>query len=115
METGIKSFRNFQDAKTIVVKIGSSTLTHHTGKLDLRQMEQLVRELQDLRNQGKEVLLVSSGAVGAGMGRLGLGKKPRSIPEKQAVAAVGQGILMHMYEKNVCRVWRHRSPGAVDP
>ncbi|GAB4264943.1 glutamate 5-kinase [Thermincola ferriacetica] len=99
METGIKSFRNFQDAKTIVVKIGSSTLTHHTGKLDLRQMEQLVRELQDLRNQGKEVLLVSSGAVGAGMGRLGLGKKPRSIPEKQAVAAVGQGILMHMYEK----------------
>lgn len=93
------SFRNFQKAKRIVVKVGSSSLTHQTGKLDLQQIESLVRQLQDLRNQGKEVVLVSSGAVGAGMGKLGLAKKPRTIPEKQAVAAVGQGILMHMYEK----------------
>lgn len=83
----------------IVVKVGTSTLTHATGKLDLRQIEKLVRELADLMNQGVEIVLVTSGAVGAGMGRLGLSKRPRSLREKQAVAAVGQGILLHMYEK----------------
>ncbi len=83
----------------IVVKVGTSTLTHPTGKLDLRQMEKLVRELADLANQGKEIILVSSGSVGAGMGRLGFSKRPRNLREKQAVAAVGQGILLHMYEK----------------
>ncbi len=91
--------RNFQNVSRIVVKVGSSTLTHPTGKLDLHQMDLLVRELQDLRNQGKEVVLVSSGAVAAGVGKLGLPKKPKTIPVKQAVAAVGQGILMHLYEK----------------
>ncbi|MFA5535843.1 MAG: glutamate 5-kinase [Bacillota bacterium] len=83
----------------IVVKVGTSTLTHPTGKLDLRQMEKLVRELANLANQGKEIILVSSGSVGAGMGRLGFGKRPRNLREKQAIAAVGQGILLHMYEK----------------
>lgn len=83
----------------IVVKVGTSTLTHATGKLDLKQIEKLVRELADLMNQGKEIVLVTSGAVGAGLGRLGFSKKPRSLREKQAVAAVGQGILLHMYEK----------------
>lgn len=83
----------------IVVKVGTSTLTHSTGKLDLRQMEQLVRDLADLANQGKKPVLVSSGAVGAGLGRLGFTKRPRTLREKQAIAAVGQGILLQMYEK----------------
>ncbi|VBB07881.1 glutamate/acetylglutamate kinase [Lucifera butyrica] len=86
-------------AQRIVVKVGTSTLTHGTGKLNYLRIEKLVRDLSDLVNQGKEIVLVSSGAVGAGMDRLGLTEKPRTIPEKQAAAAVGQGILMHTYEK----------------
>ncbi|HWI55566.1 MAG TPA: glutamate 5-kinase [Desulfobacteria bacterium] len=91
--------RSFAHLRRIVVKVGSSTLSYSTGKLDLNQMEHLVRELANLKNAGKEVILVTSGAQGAGIGRLGLSSKPRTIPEKQAVAAVGQGLLMHMYEK----------------
>ena len=87
------------DAQKIVVKVGTSTLTHKNGKLNLEQIEKLVRQLSDLRNQGKDVVLVSSGAIGAGMGKLNLEERPRTIPEKQAVAAVGQGILLHIYEK----------------
>jgi glutamate 5-kinase len=87
------------DAKRIVVKVGTSTITHSTGKLNLLRLERLVREISDLSNQGKEIILVTSGAVGAGMDRLGLKDKPRTIPEKQAAAAVGQGILMQIYEK----------------
>lgn len=91
--------RSFEHIRRIVVKVGSSTLSHATGKLNINQMEHLVRELANLRNAGKEVILVTSGAQGAGIGRLGLSSKPKTIPEKQAVAAIGQGLLMHMYEK----------------
>ena len=87
------------NAQKIVVKVGTSTLTHKNGKLNLEQIEKLVRQLSDLRNQGKDVVLVSSGAIGAGMGKLNLEERPKTIPEKQAVAAVGQGILLHIYEK----------------
>lgn len=86
-------------ANRLVIKVGTSTLTHETGKLNLYQMEVLVREIVDLKNQGREVILVTSGAVGAGMGRMGLTEKPRTMPEKQALAAIGQGLLLHMYEK----------------
>lgn len=86
-------------ARRIIVKVGTSTLTHKTGKLNIAFIENLVRQIADLKNMGKEVLLVSSGAVGAGMGRMGVAKKPKILPEKQALAAIGQGILMHMYEK----------------
>lgn len=81
------------------MKVGTSLLTFSDGLLNLLQIERLVRELASVVNQGKEVILVSSGAVGAGMGRLGWKKKPKTLPEKQAAAAVGQGILMHVYEK----------------
>ncbi|MGB9661527.1 MAG: glutamate 5-kinase [Moorellaceae bacterium] len=87
------------ESKRLVVKVGTSTLTHQTGKLNLERMERLVRELADQVNAGRQVILVTSGAVGAGMGRLGLKGRPRTLPEKQAAAAVGQGMLMHMYEK----------------
>lgn len=90
---------NIPTAKRIVVKVGTSMLSHSTGKLNFQRIERLVRELADLANQGKEIILVTSGAVSAGMDRLGLKEKPKTIPEKQAAAAVGQGILLHTYEK----------------
>ena len=85
--------------KKIVIKVGTRLLTYKTGKLNLGIIETLVRQIADLKNQGKDVVLVSSGAVGAGMGKLGLKKKPVSIQEKQAVAAIGQGLLIQFYEK----------------
>jgi len=91
--------RRFNSLKRIVVKVGSSSVAYATGKLNLFQIESLVRQLCDLHNQGKEVLLVTSGAIGTGAGKLGLAGRPRTIPGKQAAAAVGQGILMHIYEK----------------
>jgi glutamate 5-kinase len=91
--------RDFSRVKRLVVKVGSSSLAHATGKLNLYQFEQLAVQLADLHNQGKEILLVTSGAVGAGLGKLGLRRRPKTMPEKQAAAAVGQGVLMQMYEK----------------
>ena len=83
----------------IVVKIGSNTLTHTTGSLDLRRMELLVRILSDFKNAGHEVVLVSSGAVAAGIARVGLGRRPESTEEKMALAAIGQADLMQVYER----------------
>ena len=91
--------RDFGQKKRIVVKVGSSTISHATGKLNYRRMEHLVRELADLQNQGKQMILVSSGATNAGMAPLHMDHRPRSIREKQALAAVGQGVLMHTYER----------------
>lgn len=91
--------KHFKNIKKIVVKVGTSTLTHPTGLLDLNRMESIVRQLVNIHNQDIQVVLVSSGAIGAGMGKLGLKKRPKTIPEKQSIAAVGQGILLHMYEK----------------
>ncbi len=83
----------------IVVKVGSSTLTHENGKLNLANMEKLVRVLSDIMNSGSKVVLVSSGAQAAGFGRLGFKEKPKELRLKQAVASVGQGVLMYTYEK----------------
>ena len=83
----------------IIVKIGSSTLTHEGGKLNLTRIDHLLRQLVDLKNMGKEVLLVTSGAIGAGMGEMGLAEKPEVIKDQQAVAAIGQSLLMGVYNK----------------
>lgn len=89
-----------KDKKRIVVKIGTSTITHvDTGHLNLIKMEKLARVLTDIRNQNKEVVVVSSGAIGAGRKALGIKEKPRSLSEKQACAAVGQARLMMIYQK----------------
>lgn len=90
---------DLQKAKRLVVKVGTSTITYATGQLNYHRIEKLVRELADLANQGKEIILVTSGAIGVGMNRMGLKERPKTIPEKQAAAAVGQGALMHIYEK----------------
>ncbi len=89
-----------KDKKRIVVKVGTSSIVHeNTGDTDFVKMEQLVRLLCDLRNQGKDVILVSSGAIGQGRKALGLKDRPRSLPMKQACASVGQGLLIMTYQK----------------
>lgn len=93
-----RPIRDFSDVRRLVVKIGSSSLASHTGEPNLQQMETLVHQLAQIHLQGVEVLLVTSGAVGVGFHELGYVQKPKTIPEKQAAAAVGQGLLMHMYE-----------------
>ena len=91
---------NLKSARRIVIKVGTSTLAHSdTGKLNLYRIEHLIREIADLHNAGKEIIFVSSGAIAAGMNKLGIKIKPQTIPENQALAAVGQGVLMHIYEK----------------
>ncbi len=97
---GEKNMREIiKEAKRIVVKIGTSSLTHENGRVNLDKMEKLSRVLTDINNSGKEVILVSSGAIGAGMQRIGRSKRPEELPLKQATAAIGQAILMQMYEK----------------
>lgn len=86
-------------AKRIVIKVGTSTITYTNGKRNFSQIDRLAREISDLQNQGKEMILVTSGAVAVGVDRMGLPGKPKTIPGKQAAAAVGQGVLMHTYEK----------------
>lgn len=88
-----------KDAKRIVVKVGTSTLLYPNGKINLYRIEHLARELSDLASQGREVILVTSGAIGAGMVRMGLSERPDSMQEKQALASVGQVLLMHLYDK----------------
>lgn len=83
----------------IVVKVGTSTLTFENGQLNLEIMEKLVRQISNLMNKGDQVILVTSGAIGAGMGKLKITEKPRTIPEKQSLAAIGQGLLIEIYEK----------------
>ena len=83
----------------IVVKVGTSTLTHATGKLNIRRVRKLVSVLSDLKNSGEEIILVSSGAIGMGVGKLSLPERPTDIPTKQAAAAVGQCELMYVYDK----------------
>ena len=83
----------------IVVKVGTSTLAHSTGNMNIRRIEKLCKVLSDLKNQGQEIILVSSGAIGMGTGKLCLAQKPTDIPTKQAAASVGQCELMYTYDK----------------
>ena len=83
----------------IVIKVGTSTLTHPTGWQNIRMVERLCRVISDLKNAGHEIIMVSSGAIGMGVGKLALTKKPTDIPTKQAAAAVGQCELMYTYDK----------------
>lgn len=90
---------NISEAKRIVVKVGTSTLAHKTGLMNIQRVERLVKVLADLKNSGKEVILVSSGAIGVGAGKTGLKSRPTDVPTKQACAAIGQCELMYCYDK----------------
>ena len=83
----------------IVVKVGTSTLAHATGHMNIRRIEQLCKVMSDMKNAGNEMVLVSSGAIGMGVGKLSLKERPKDIPTKQAAAAVGQCELMYTYDK----------------
>lgn len=83
----------------IVVKLGTSTLAHKTGHLNIRRVEELCKVMSDVKNAGDEIILVSSGAIGMGAGKLALGGRPSDVPTKQAAAAVGQCELMYTYDK----------------
>lgn len=83
----------------IVIKVGTSTLTHSTGRLNIRRVEALCKVLSDIKNAGHELVLVSSGAIGMGVGKLKLQARPQDMPGKQAAAAVGQCELMYVYDK----------------
>ena len=89
----------FKNAQRIVVKVGTSTLTYETGRVNIRRMKKLVEVLSDLKNSGKQITLVTSGAIGVGVGKLGLSEKPKDTPGRQAAATVGQCELMFMYDK----------------
>ena len=88
-----------RDLMRVVVKIGTSTLAHATGHLNIRRVEELCACISDIKNAGHEVIVVSSGAIGMGVGKLGLQQRPKDIPTKQAAAAVGQCELMYTYDK----------------
>lgn len=100
MTMNVEERKKLRDKKRIVIKIGSSSLTHtYTGDLNLMKIEKLVRVISDLKGQGKEVVLVSSGAIAAGRQALGHHSRPGTLAEKQAFAAVGQARLMMVYQK----------------
>ena len=88
-----------KNIKTMVIKVGTSTLTYDTGLINLRRIEVLSRVLSDIKNKGINPVLVSSGAIGVGVGKLGLSDRPETTSEKQAVAAIGQVELMKIYSK----------------
>lgn len=88
-----------KNTKRIVFKVGTSSLTYPNGKLNINKIDKLVRVISDLKNRGMETVLVSSGAIGVGVGKLGLAEKPHDMPGKQAAAAVGQCELMYLYDK----------------
>lgn len=95
-------------ADKIVIKVGSSTLTYSNGRLNFNRLEKLARVLTDLRNQGKKVILVSSGSIVVGNEKLGLTKRSEKLPEVQAAAAIGQAVLMKIYQKflkNIINWW----------
>lgn len=95
----MESYRKkLKEHKRIVVKVGTTTLTHSSGQLNLQRIENLSWVLTDLCNQGKEIILVSSGSIAVGTNRLGLSERPRDIKRKQAASAVGQAVLMQIYE-----------------
>ncbi len=89
----------FTSYNTVVFKVGTSTLTHASGLVNIRSMENLVKVLSDIKNTGRNIVLVSSGAIGVGVGKLGLKQRPTDTQTKQAVAAVGQCELMYIYDK----------------
>lgn len=98
-ETGTADRSAITGAHRIVIKVGTSTITYDNGRMNLRNIERLARAISSLMNQGKEVILVSSGAIGVGVGCLDLKEKPTAMRDKQAVAAVGQCELMNVYSR----------------
>ncbi|MBP3857034.1 MAG: glutamate 5-kinase [Ruminiclostridium sp.] len=88
-----------KNSKRVVIKVGTSTLCYKTGNLNIRRVRKLIEVMSDLKNEGRDIIFVTSGAVGIGVGRAGLPKRPEDIPTKQACAAIGQCELMNIYDR----------------
>ncbi len=99
MNLDLAAREKLKTARRVVVKVGTSTITYENGRFNLTNLEHLCRSIANQMNQGREIVLVSSGAIGVGVGRLRLQERPQAIREKQAVAAVGQSELMSMYSR----------------
>ena len=95
----MSTYSTVKNKRRIVIKVGTSTLTHASGQLNIRVVEELVKVISDIKNSGYEIVLVTSGAIGLGAARLGMSSKPKDTPTKQACAAIGQCELMNMYDK----------------
>jgi glutamate 5-kinase len=91
---------NLAEAQILVIKIGTTSLTHENGTVDLHKMDQMARVLTDLENEGRRLILVSSGAIGCGMYRLRMSERPTTLEDKQMAASVGQGLLMELYHRS---------------
>ena len=100
---GFGQLNSFSDKKRIVIKVGSSTLAYHTGHLNIRKCQELIEVMSDIKNSGREIVFVTSGAQGVGAARAGLVKKPDDFPSKQACAAIGQSELMTFYSEQFGR------------
>ena len=94
---------DLSDKKRIVIKVGTSTLAHKTGNLNIRRVQKLCEVFSDLKNSGREIIFVTSGAVGIGVGRAGLAARPKDMPTKQACAAIGQCELMNIYDREFAK------------
>lgn len=94
---------DLSDKKRIVIKVGTSTLAHKTGNLNIRRVQKLCEVFSDLKNSGREIIFVTSGAVGIGVGRAGLASRPKDMPTKQACAAIGQCELMNIYDREFAK------------
>ena len=88
-----------KDAKRVVIKVGTSTLCYKTGNLNIRRVRKLIEVMSDLKNEGRDIIFVTSGAIGIGVGKAGLTARPKDIPTKQACAAIGQCELMNIYDR----------------
>ena len=95
----MKDRARLKEKEKIVIKIGTSSLTHDNGKINFKSFEKLASVISQMVNDGKKVLLVTSGAIAVGAGKIGLGQKPSKLSEKQALAAIGQAELIKIYEK----------------
>ena len=95
----MSTYSTVKNKRRIVIKVGTSPLTHASGQLNIRVVEELVKVISDIKNSGYEIVLVTSGAIGLGAARLGMSSKPKDTPTKQACAAIGQCELMNMYDK----------------
>ena len=108
---------NIQNAKRIVIKVGTSTLTYENGKPNIRSIDHLCRVISDLCNSGREIVLVTSGALGVGVGKMGLPQRPTDTAGRQAMAAVGQCELMFLYDKIFCfspaTTWKTSTTGRM--
>ena len=105
---------DFSSKKRVVIKVGTSTLAHKTGNLNIRRVSKLIEVMSDIKNSGRDIVFVTSGAQGVGAAKAGLHTKPKDMPKKQACAAIGQCELMHIYDREFAKDTCYRNIPSID-